>query len=101
MGATHTINYKDTPEWEKEVLRLTGGKGVDHVLDTVGVSDIERCLGCVAPGGVISSVGVLGGEAKGTPNIPLLAIFKQAIIRYALLLLSHRTVLDAETVTWW
>ena len=30
-GAAETINYKSTPDWEKEVQRLTGGRGVEHV----------------------------------------------------------------------
>ncbi|KIY68665.1 NAD(P)-binding protein [Cylindrobasidium torrendii FP15055 ss-10] len=36
LGATHTINYNTTPDWENEVLRLTGGEGVDHVLEVAG-----------------------------------------------------------------
>jgi NADPH:quinone reductase-like Zn-dependent oxidoreductase len=33
LGAKHLINYKNTPEWDEEVLRLTGGRGVDHVIE--------------------------------------------------------------------
>ncbi|SJL13259.1 related to Alcohol dehydrogenase [Armillaria ostoyae] len=33
LGATHTINYNTTPDWDKEVLRLTDGRGVDHILE--------------------------------------------------------------------
>lgn len=36
LGADETINYKTYPEWDKEVLRLTGGKGVDIVLEVGG-----------------------------------------------------------------
>lgn len=33
LGATHGINYKKTPDWEKEVLRLTKDRGADHIIE--------------------------------------------------------------------
>ncbi|KAK0224338.1 chaperonin 10-like protein [Armillaria fumosa] len=33
FGAAHIINYNTTPDWDKEVLRLTEGRGVDHILE--------------------------------------------------------------------
>src|ERR1700692_916309 len=36
LGATAGINYRATPEWDREVLKLTEGRGVDHVLDVGG-----------------------------------------------------------------
>ncbi|KZV70828.1 NAD-P-binding protein [Peniophora sp. CONT] len=81
LGATHTVNYKRIPDWPEEVQKLTNGAGAHHIIDTVGINEIEKCLGCVAPGGIITSIGVLGGEPKANPNIPLLTIFKQAILR--------------------
>jgi NADPH:quinone reductase-like Zn-dependent oxidoreductase len=39
LGATHCINYKTFPAWEEEVLRITGGKGVDHVCEMGGSGD--------------------------------------------------------------
>lgn len=35
-AADYTINYS-TPGWQKEVLKITGGKGVDVVYDPVGL----------------------------------------------------------------
>ena len=29
----YTINYKETPQWHEEVLKITGGRGVDHVIE--------------------------------------------------------------------
>lgn len=34
-GADHTVNYT-SKDWEKEVLKITGGQGVDVVYDPVG-----------------------------------------------------------------
>lgn len=36
MGAARTVNYKAVPAWEEEVLTLTEGRGVDHVMEVVG-----------------------------------------------------------------
>ena len=36
FGATAVVNYKANPDWEQEVLALTGGKGVDVVTDPIG-----------------------------------------------------------------
>ncbi|KAL1621893.1 hypothetical protein SLS54_005417 [Diplodia seriata] len=33
LGATHVVNYRKTPKWADEVLRITGGRGVDHVVE--------------------------------------------------------------------
>jgi NADPH:quinone reductase-like Zn-dependent oxidoreductase len=68
LGATGCINYRTTPEWEREVLKLTGGRGVDHVLDVGGAGTLSRSIGCVAVGGRIAMIGVLTGTgAAGSP----------------------------------
>ena len=36
MGADGTVNYKTNPAWDKAVLALTGGVGVDHVVEVGG-----------------------------------------------------------------
>jgi NADPH:quinone reductase-like Zn-dependent oxidoreductase len=59
-GAGHVINYRTTPDWSQEVLRLTGGKGADIVVETVG-STLSQSMACVSFGGFIGVVGFLGG----------------------------------------
>ena len=61
LGATHVINRQKTPEWDKEVLRLTNGRGVDHVLDVGGPATLMRSVGCVRYGGTVHTVGFLSG----------------------------------------
>jgi NADPH:quinone reductase-like Zn-dependent oxidoreductase len=68
LGASGCINYRTTPEWEREVLKLTGGQGVDHVLDVGGSGTLSRSIGSVAVGGKIAMIGVLTGTgAAGSP----------------------------------
>jgi NADPH:quinone reductase-like Zn-dependent oxidoreductase len=68
LGASGCINYRSTPEWEREVLKITGGQGVDHVLDVGGAGTLSRSIGSVAVGGKVAMIGVLTGTgAVGTP----------------------------------
>lgn len=60
MGAHHAIDYKKT-DFVEEVARLTGGKGVDLVLDMVAGSYVARNLKCLAPDGRHVTIAVQGG----------------------------------------
>ena len=40
MGADAVINYKTTPDWDKPVRQLTGGIGVDHVVEVGGAGTL-------------------------------------------------------------
>lgn len=68
MGATHTINYRDTPNWDDAVLSLTDNKGVDLVLEVGGGGTLEKSMKAVKVNGVICLIGVLTGiEGKVNP----------------------------------
>lgn len=58
----------DAPQWEKQVLKATGGEGVDVVLDTVGL--VEKSLRCLKYGGRIA--GLRGNMEKLAMNRILL-----------------------------
>jgi NADPH:quinone reductase len=60
QGATAAINYK-TQDFVKEIERLTGGRGVDIVLDMVGGDYVPRNMNCLADGGRHVSIAVQGG----------------------------------------
>lgn len=72
LGADHLINYKTNPEWGKEALKLTGGKGVDVVVEVGGDNTLAKSLEAVRVGGSIVVIGVLGGF---TNNIFIPALF--------------------------
>ncbi len=61
LGASWTVNYARTPAWEREVLALTGGAGVDHVVEVVGGANLNRALEAVRVSGTVAFVGLLGG----------------------------------------
>ncbi len=61
LGADETINYKSTPDWEEAARKLTGGAGVDHVIEVGGADTLPRSLKAVRMGGKVSVIGVLSG----------------------------------------
>lgn len=63
LGVTNTINYRTTPDIAHEVLKLTQGVGVDHVIETVGGENLNVSLAAVRIGGTISFVGMIAGLA--------------------------------------
>jgi NADPH:quinone reductase-like Zn-dependent oxidoreductase len=67
LGASDGINYKETPNWEEKVRELTGGAGVDHVVEVGGPGTFNQSLKAVRLGGRISLIGVLAG--KGDVNL--------------------------------
>jgi NADPH:quinone reductase-like Zn-dependent oxidoreductase len=67
LGADGTINYTKHPAWEEKVLELTGGKGVDHVIEVVGEKSLPQSIRASAPGGHIYLIGLLSG-AFGKPD---------------------------------
>lgn len=75
LGADHTINYATTPEWQDEVVALTGGEGADHILDVGGTATFARSLEAVRPNGNIYLVGFLGGMKL---ELDLPKIFRRA-----------------------
>lgn len=72
MGATHTINYRETPNWEEAVLALTDNQGVDMVLEVGGGGTLEKSMKAVKISGVISLIGVLTGIEDKVNPFPIL-----------------------------
>jgi len=61
LGAAATINYRTTPAWGEAAVRLTGGVGVDHVIEVGGAATFAQSLAAIRIGGTISYIGVLTG----------------------------------------
>jgi NADPH:quinone reductase-like Zn-dependent oxidoreductase len=76
LGADGCVNYRATPEWDREILKLTEGRGVDHVLEVGGSGTLARSIGSVAVGGRVAMIGVLTGV--GAPVSPYGMLGKQA-----------------------
>jgi NADPH:quinone reductase-like Zn-dependent oxidoreductase len=68
LGADDLINYKRTPEWDKEVMKVTGGKGVDCVIELGGAGTLARSYRSIAYCGRVQFIGVLANNEPGETN---------------------------------
>jgi NADPH:quinone reductase-like Zn-dependent oxidoreductase len=62
LGADGIINYETTPEWDVRARELTGGRGVDHLLEVGGAATLATSLRALRDGGHLTLVGLLGGQ---------------------------------------
>ncbi|AJY75534.1 zinc-dependent alcohol dehydrogenase family protein [Paenibacillus beijingensis] len=91
LGASEIINYVTRPDWEKAVLELTNGKGVQHILEVAGGESVNRSIEALAPQGHINIIGFLDNM---TAKVNLLSLlFKQAQLQG--ILVGHRKALEA------
>ena len=61
MGAIGTANYRDNPDWHLKAKEISGGHGVDQVLDVGGRDTLAKALEILAYGGHIALIGGLSG----------------------------------------
>ena len=66
IGAIDGINYAQCPNWDDQVLELTSGRGVDHVLEVVGGNNVRRAVAVLARGGHLALIGGLAATTAIT-----------------------------------
>ncbi|KUJ20108.1 NAD(P)-binding protein [Mollisia scopiformis] len=62
LGADKMINYKSTPNWDEEVLKMTDDEGVDIIFENGGAQTLRKSFDCIAFGGLINCIGYLSGK---------------------------------------
>ncbi len=72
LGAAGLVNYKTHPEWSGEVLKLTGGAGVDCVVEVGGAGTLKQSMLSLRHNGKIGLIGVLTGFQGDTNPHPLM-----------------------------
>ena len=72
MGADHVINYRKDPLWGETALGLTGGRGVDHIIEVGGPATLEQSMIAIRVGGHISIIGILSGVSGAMNFVPML-----------------------------
>lgn len=68
LGADELINYKEVPEWGQKAFDLTGGNGVDCVVEVGGPGTLNQSLVAARCGGHIALIGVLTGSSGEVPT---------------------------------
>lgn len=72
MGADHLINYRKDSYWGETARKLTGGRGVDHIIDVGGPSTLQHSMTAARVAGHISVIGILSGVAGQMEFVPAL-----------------------------
>ncbi|NOU03961.1 MAG: NAD(P)-dependent alcohol dehydrogenase [Novosphingobium sp.] len=73
LGADHLINYTETPAWGMKALELTGGNGVDCVVEIGGAGTLDQSMMATRVGGHVALIGVLAGFAGPVQTALLMA----------------------------
>jgi len=73
LGAAAVVNYRTHPDWDKEILALTDGRGVDKTIDIAGDKTIAKSAAATRKGGDITLVGFTSGFGGGLPPIDILS----------------------------
>jgi NADPH:quinone reductase-like Zn-dependent oxidoreductase len=73
MGADHLINYRTDTNWGHTARALTGGAGLDHIVELGGAGTLMQSIRAIRPGGTISMIGVLSGPGHDL-KIPLVVM---------------------------
>ncbi|MCW6506418.1 zinc-binding dehydrogenase [Hyphomicrobiales bacterium BP6-180914] len=79
LGATAVIDTSANPNWSVAALELTGGRGVDHVLEIIGGDNVSQSAATLASAGRIAQIGFLKEPEIILPAVPIM--LKRAIIR--------------------
>jgi NADPH:quinone reductase-like Zn-dependent oxidoreductase len=90
LGARHTVNYATFPEWQEEVLRMTGDSGAQVVLEVGGQGTVKRSIASAAMGGSIAVIGGVSGFGGEVNPATLLASAKRLVGIYV----GSRTMLE-------
>ena len=71
LGASDVVNYKTHENWDEEVMRVTGDKGVDCVVEVGGAGTLQRSMNAIGRGGKIGLIGVLS-QGQSNPHTLML-----------------------------
>lgn len=86
------INYRNCPDWSREVLRITNGYGADLVLELGGNSTIRESLRSLAFGGHVAIIGGLGGWSYD--NVEYLELITKLATMHGIYVGSARSLTD-------
>ena len=72
LGADELINYKTVTAWGAKALELTGGSGVDTVVEIGGAGTLDQSMVAARVGGHVALIGVLAGFAGPVQTVLLM-----------------------------
>lgn len=81
LGASHVINYNTTPDWDQEVIKITNGRGVDHIIEVGGPGTLPKCMNAVRNGGYLYLIGFVSRDPGDLNTIFISTIMKAVNLR--------------------
>jgi NADPH:quinone reductase-like Zn-dependent oxidoreductase len=72
LGADFLINYKNIPDWETEVRKITDSEGVDCVVEVGGAQTLSKSFKATKMGGKVLVIGILSGIDSSMNLLPIL-----------------------------
>lgn len=107
QGVAHAIDYRSA-DFAKEVARLTGGEGVDVVMDAIGPSSFKRSYASLRPGGRLIMFGLSEVQAGDKRNLPaaIRALAKMPLAtmpwwRSLTMMNENKGVFGLNMLHWW
>jgi NADPH:quinone reductase-like Zn-dependent oxidoreductase len=107
QGVAHAIDYR-SQDFEAEAMRITGGEGVDLIIDAIGPSSFRKDYRLLRPGGRLVMYGLSENSKEGRRDIPLtlksLAAMPTATMPWwkSLLVMSeNKGVFGLNMLKWW
>lgn len=92
LGADHVVNYTEIPEWGQAVLGLTGGLGVEHVIEVGGPHTLRQSFIAARTGGHVAIIGAVGGF--GIDTMPFAIVQAKRLLLQAVTVGSRRDQID-------
>ncbi|RMJ14436.1 hypothetical protein CDV36_005871 [Fusarium kuroshium] len=88
LGATHVVNYRKTPDWAAEAMKITNGKGADYIIEIGGTLTLQASFDAIGFNGQINCIGHItnpdplgaGKELRG-PDAAFLALDRLCVVR--------------------
>jgi NADPH:quinone reductase-like Zn-dependent oxidoreductase len=90
LAADEKVNYRAREDWDKAVLELSDGIGVDHVIEVGGAGTLAKSISSVRIGGHVALIGALTGAGTFDP----LNVFMKAIRLQGIFVGSRQMMLD-------
>jgi synaptic vesicle membrane protein VAT-1 len=107
QGVTHAIDYR-SQDFEAEVMRITGGEGVDLVMDALGPTSFRKDYRLLRPGGRLIMYGLSESSKAGARDLPatLKSLAKMPLAtmpwwRSLMMMNENKGVFGLNMLSWW
>jgi NADPH:quinone reductase-like Zn-dependent oxidoreductase len=107
QGVTHAIDYR-SKDFEAEVMRITGGEGIDLVMDALGPTSFRKDYRLLRPGGRLVMYGLSENSNGGVRDIPatLKSMLKMPLAtmpwwKGLFLMNENKGVFGLNMLSWW